>query len=267
MRRPMQGTVPRKIRRRPRLCRLWSDSKSLSSLFISRGSTDRALAISQTVLRLDFELAKSGLDPAKATYWEELEMRMRAELPWRFAKTDPWPAEPSYRSLQETYEGLARAEAFKQRALALAATRAQQIQQQNDTAMLRLGAAMLRPTNGGSFGESLTNGFGAAAGLPPPVQQVPAAPSSATCPTGSFPTVDNWGNAICRRIGTGTTATAQPNPATGCPNGSFPSVDGMENNVCKSFNAGPTYYDTSHGCPNGMAPSIDKWGNNTCRPM
>ena len=40
---------------------------------------------SKVVLRLDNEIAEEGYDPAEPEYWEELERRVREELPHRFS--------------------------------------------------------------------------------------------------------------------------------------------------------------------------------------
>jgi hypothetical protein len=87
------------------------------------------------------------------------------------------------------------------------------------------------------------------------------------CPMGSFPWVDNWGNAICKRFSDGSAAVTQTAPGSSCPTGSFPSVDSWGNSMCKSFNGGTNYYDTSRGCPIGTMPWTDSWGNPVCRQM
>jgi hypothetical protein len=95
---------------------------------------------------------------------------------------------------------------------------------------------------------------------------IPASAAFAVCPTGTYQSVDMYGNQICKRIDDGSAAITQSNPATHCPNGSFQSVDNMGNHVCKSFdNAGPTYYDTSKGCPTGTYKSVDNFGNPVCK--
>lgn len=50
---------------------------------------------SQAVLRLDNKVAADGFDPASAAYWDELELRMRRQLPWRFVGRDSRQAEPA----------------------------------------------------------------------------------------------------------------------------------------------------------------------------
>ncbi len=93
---------------------------------------------------------------------------------------------------------------------------------------------------------------------------VTAKTSEATCPVGSYPWVDNWGNRICKSFDTG-----QPQSTEGslsrCPVGSHPWVDAWGNRVCQSFDQSQRYYDTSRGCPVGSYEWIDKWGNRTCK--
>ena len=83
------------------------------------------------------------------------------------------------------------------------------------------------------------------------------------CPIGSFPSVNSWGNQICKTFGEGSTSTIQGGLAN-CPVGSHPGVDSWGNQVCQSFGGG-SYYDTSRGCPTGSYPSVDSWGNQTCK--
>jgi hypothetical protein len=102
---------------------------------------------------------------------------------------------------------------------------------------------------------------------PPPISGAPspAASSAMSCPIGTHPWTDNWGNATCQSFETGQNVTTQANPNTGCPNGAMPSIDGWGNRTCQGVNGGPTYYNTSHGCPIGTHPWTDKWGNPTCQ--
>lgn len=89
------------------------------------------------------------------------------------------------------------------------------------------------------------------------------------CPMGSFPSVDSWGNQVCKRFGDQSTATAQVQRGQQCPNGAYPTVDNFGNQICRSFNApnqpGTDYYDTSKGCPMGTFPTVDTYGNNVCK--
>lgn len=96
----------------------------------------------------------------------------------------------------------------------------------------------------------------------------PSAVLAINCPIGSFPSIDQWGNQVCRPIGGGA-----PNAAQGtldnCPIGSFPSIDTYGNRVCKTFSSpqqpSREYYDTSQGCPIGTFTSIDNFGNSVCK--
>ena len=89
------------------------------------------------------------------------------------------------------------------------------------------------------------------------------------CPMGSYPSVDSWGNQICRRVSDQSAATAQVPRGQTCPNGAYPTVDGYGNQICRSFNTPnqprTDYYDTSRGCPMGSYPSVDSYGNNVCK--
>jgi|SRR5271157_6000962 len=83
------------------------------------------------------------------------------------------------------------------------------------------------------------------------------------CPIGSFPSVDSWGNQICKTFG-GATETIQGSLDT-CPIGFHPWVDSWGNQVCQSFDSGTNAYDTSKGCPIGTTPWVDEWGNPICK--
>jgi len=87
-----------------------------------------------------------------------------------------------------------------------------------------------------------------------------------SCPTGTYPWVDTWGNNICKRFSDGSAATTQTPEGRTCPNGSHPWVDSWGNKVCRSFDQPKTdYYDTSKGCPTGTYPWADEWGNKICK--
>jgi hypothetical protein len=85
----------------------------------------------------------------------------------------------------------------------------------------------------------------------------------AKCPFGSFESVDQWGNDICRRFGGGT-VTIQGS-LDDCPIGTFSSVDSFGNDDCKSLDGRTKYYDTSNGCPLGTFESVDSLGNDVCK--
>lgn len=92
---------------------------------------------------------------------------------------------------------------------------------------------------------------------------------SQSCPTGSYPWTDSWGNKICKRHGDGGTASVETRPGQTCPAGSAPWVDSWGNKICREQGASgkpPTdYYDTSKGCPTGTHPWTDSWGNKICK--
>jgi hypothetical protein len=88
--------------------------------------------------------------------------------------------------------------------------------------------------------------------------------SFADCPTGSYSSVDNFGNQICRAFGSGATMTIQGD-VNNCPSGTYSSVDNWGNQICKGFSGNSQYYDTSRGCPNGTYSSVDNWGNQICK--
>ena len=123
-------------------------------------------------------------------------------------------------------------------------------EKQTNLEMLRIGAALLGPTRTGSISNSQNTGGS------------PTAP--ATCPIGSFPSMDMFGNKICQG-GSGHPVTAEVNLATGCPNGAFLSIDNFGNRVCKSMDNKTIYYDTSHGCPIGTHLGMDMYGNQACQ--
>jgi hypothetical protein len=65
----------------------------------------------------------------------------------------------------------------------------------------------------------------------------------------------------------------QASPTITCANGTYPSVDNYGNRVCKSVDQrGPTYYSeptnnsTPKACPAGTFPAgLDFYGNQICR--
>lgn len=103
---------------------------------------------------------------------------------------------------------------------------------------------------------------------------VPAKSEAQTaCPTGSYRTVDSWGNSICKRFD-GSTATVDVRPQQTCPTGSYSTVDNFGNRICRSFQSSPQqpqtdYYDRStrnaSGCPTGFYPGVDNYGNRVCK--
>jgi len=84
------------------------------------------------------------------------------------------------------------------------------------------------------------------------------------CPVGSYPSVDNWGNLICKSFDTGRSTTIEGS-LDRCPTGTYASVDEWGNRICKGFKGTQRYYDTSKGCPIGTYPSVDNWGNQVCK--
>ena len=91
-----------------------------------------------------------------------------------------------------------------------------------------------------------------------------AAVTAHACPIGSFPSVDNWGNQICKTLDTGQTTTIQGS-VENYPIGTYPWVDTWGNKVCQVFTGGAQYHDTSSGCPVGTYQWVDGWGNKVCR--
>jgi hypothetical protein len=89
------------------------------------------------------------------------------------------------------------------------------------------------------------------------------------CPAGTFPTVDSWGNQVCKRLSDQSTAMVQKPPGQACPNGAHPAVDNFGNQICRSEAMGSQpqtdYYDTSKGCPAGTIPWVDTFGNHVCK--
>jgi hypothetical protein len=89
------------------------------------------------------------------------------------------------------------------------------------------------------------------------------------CPVGSYPSVDSWGNQVCKRFSDQSTATVQAPRGQACPTGSNQAVDTWGNPVCRSFESPnqprTDYYDTSKGCPAGTHEWVDNWGNKVCK--
>lgn len=90
------------------------------------------------------------------------------------------------------------------------------------------------------------------------------------CPAGSYPSVDSFGNQVCKRFSDQSTATAQVPRGQTCPMGSFPTVDSYGNQICRSQGAAPSqphtdYYDTSRGCPAGTFQTVDAYGDPVCK--
>ncbi|MFC3068706.1 hypothetical protein [Phenylobacterium soli] len=104
--------------------------------------------------------------------------------------------------------------------------------------------------------------FAVGAALPAQAQQ---------CPVGSYPSVDTWGNQVCKRFGDNSTATAQTPRGQQCPTGAHPAVDKWGNQICRTFDSPgqprTDYYDTSKGCPAGTHEWVDQWGNKVCKPF
>lgn len=89
----------------------------------------------------------------------------------------------------------------------------------------------------------------------------------AACPLGTFPSLDNFGNQICKRFDTGATDSVRV-PAGQCPNGSHKAVDEYGNHICESYTGDrQRYYDTSKGCPNGFIPFPDEFGRMGCKRL
>jgi hypothetical protein len=90
-----------------------------------------------------------------------------------------------------------------------------------------------------------------------------------SCPTGSYPSIDSFGNQICKRFGDGSTASAKVPRGQTCPTGAYPTVDNYGNQICRSFDSPnkprTDYYDTSKGCPTGTHQSVDSYGNQVCK--
>jgi hypothetical protein len=96
----------------------------------------------------------------------------------------------------------------------------------------------------------------------------PSAVFAITCPIGSFPSVDQWGNQVCRPA-MGGPPTVTQGTLDNCPIGSHAWVDQWGNRICKTFatpqQPSTQYYDTSRGCPIGTYQWVDNWGNKTCK--
>ena len=88
--------------------------------------------------------------------------------------------------------------------------------------------------------------------------------ANAGCPAGSYPSVDKWGNSICKSWSSGETNSIQGS-IENCPPGTYRSIDGWGNPVCKSWEGNKQYHDTSKGCPAGTYPWTDTWGNSICK--
>lgn len=93
--------------------------------------------------------------------------------------------------------------------------------------------------------------------------------SAQSCPTGSYPWVDSWGNRICKRHSDGSTATVEAPRGEACPTGSYPWTDSWGNKICRSQGSGDRpqtdYYETRKGCPTGTHEWVDSWGNKVCK--
>ncbi len=94
-----------------------------------------------------------------------------------------------------------------------------------------------------------------------------SAAQAQSCPIGSYPSVDNFGNRICKRSSDGSAASTEVPRGQTCPIGAYPTVDSYGNKVCRSSNGGGDSYDTSKGCPTGSYRSVDSYGNKVCKPF
>jgi hypothetical protein len=88
-------------------------------------------------------------------------------------------------------------------------------------------------------------------------------PAAMTCPVGSFPWTDQWGNNICRDMA-GRTTLIETRVGS-CPLGTHPWVDRWGNAVCQQIGGSQQFHDTSKGCPLGTYPWPDSWGNPGCK--
>jgi len=91
---------------------------------------------------------------------------------------------------------------------------------------------------------------------------------SEQCPTGSYQTVDQWGNKICKEFGSGGATKSIEGRINQCPTGTYSTVDSWGNRVCKEMKGdgrGKEYHDTSRGCPVGSYQTVDQWGNKVCK--
>lgn len=93
-----------------------------------------------------------------------------------------------------------------------------------------------------------------------------------SCPTGSYRSVDGYGNSICKRFD-GSTATVTTRPQQTCPNGAYSTIDNYGNRICRSY-ATPQQPQTDYyrpnpnnatGCPNGFYRTVDSYGNRVCK--
>jgi hypothetical protein len=100
------------------------------------------------------------------------------------------------------------------------------------------------------------------------------AEAQSACPTGSYRSIDSYGNSICKRFD-GSTATVTTRPQQTCPNGAYSTIDSYGNRICRSY-ATPQQPQTDYyrpnpnnaaGCPNGFYRTIDNYGNKVCTPF
>jgi hypothetical protein len=88
---------------------------------------------------------------------------------------------------------------------------------------------------------------------------------AADCQTGSYPSLDTWGNKICKRFEDNSISSVQASPDS-CPMGTQPWMDQWGNRVCQSYSEpAQQLYDTSAGCPAGTLSAMDNWGNQVCK--
>ena len=93
--------------------------------------------------------------------------------------------------------------------------------------------------------------------------------SAQQCPMGSYRSIDNWGNSVCKRMSDQSTESAERPRYQACPMGSYQTVDNYGNQICRTFEASnqprTDYYDTSRGCPVGFYQGVDNYGRPACK--
>jgi hypothetical protein len=88
--------------------------------------------------------------------------------------------------------------------------------------------------------------------------------ADAQCPVGTYPSVDSWGNRICKSFDGGGTRSIEGN-LNNCPVGTHPGIDSWGNRMCQSSDSPQKFNDTSKGCPLGTYPWVDSSGNSVCK--
>jgi hypothetical protein len=108
------------------------------------------------------------------------------------------------------------------------------------------------------------------ASAPKPAASETKSAAVPTCPTGSYPWVDKWGNQVCQPFAGGPPVTVQGS-LENCPAGTHPSVDHWGTRICKSIpwpgSRSGVYTIRAKAARRVRIGGLTSAGNAVCRPF